>query len=86
MYSENAVDIIDVNSMEWIQTIPLKKVIWHWDHVTDELLTENGNSIVPLLDLLMCTWWFEGLAKSENNHQNPHGLIFLLVQELFCDI
>ncbi|XP_057404636.1 serine/threonine-protein kinase MRCK alpha-like isoform X1 [Balaenoptera acutorostrata] len=26
VYSENAVDIIDVNSMEWIQTIPLKKV------------------------------------------------------------
>ncbi|XP_060056488.1 serine/threonine-protein kinase MRCK alpha-like [Erinaceus europaeus] len=26
MYSENAVDIFDVNSMEWIQTIPLKKV------------------------------------------------------------
>nr|XP_033794438.1 serine/threonine-protein kinase MRCK alpha isoform X2 [Geotrypetes seraphini] len=26
MYSENAVDVFDVNSMEWIQTIPLKKV------------------------------------------------------------
>ncbi|XP_060610139.2 serine/threonine-protein kinase MRCK alpha isoform X9 [Anolis sagrei] len=26
VYSENAVDIFDVNSMEWIQTIPLKKV------------------------------------------------------------
>uniref|UniRef100_A0A8D2LTZ1 Serine/threonine-protein kinase MRCK alpha n=1 Tax=Varanus komodoensis TaxID=61221 RepID=A0A8D2LTZ1_VARKO len=26
LYSENAVDIFDVNSMEWIQTIPLKKV------------------------------------------------------------
>ena len=27
VYSENAVDIFDVNSMEWIQTLPLKKVI-----------------------------------------------------------
>ncbi|NWU64914.1 MRCKA kinase, partial [Pterocles burchelli] len=26
VYSENAVDIFNVNSMEWIQTIPLKKV------------------------------------------------------------
>lgn len=26
MYSENAVDVFDVNTMEWIQTIPLKKV------------------------------------------------------------
>lgn len=26
MYSENAVDVFDVNNMEWIQTIPLKKV------------------------------------------------------------
>ncbi|XP_066451223.1 serine/threonine-protein kinase MRCK alpha isoform X1 [Eleutherodactylus coqui] len=26
MYSENAVDVYDINSMEWIQTIPLKKV------------------------------------------------------------
>ncbi|XP_029790745.1 serine/threonine-protein kinase MRCK alpha isoform X11 [Suricata suricatta] len=26
VYSENAVDIFDVNSMEWIQTLPLKKV------------------------------------------------------------
>ncbi|XP_063128027.1 serine/threonine-protein kinase MRCK alpha isoform X9 [Rattus norvegicus] len=26
IYSENAVDIFDVNSMEWIQTLPLKKV------------------------------------------------------------
>ncbi|KAM6128307.1 serine/threonine-protein kinase MRCK alpha isoform 4-T4 [Pterocles gutturalis] len=26
VYSENAVDVFDVNSMEWIQTIPLKKV------------------------------------------------------------
>ncbi|XP_070590432.1 serine/threonine-protein kinase MRCK alpha isoform X2 [Erythrolamprus reginae] len=26
VYSENSVDIFDVNSMEWIQTIPLKKV------------------------------------------------------------
>lgn len=27
VYSENAVDIFDVNSMEWIQTLPLKKVL-----------------------------------------------------------
>nr|XP_031548346.1 serine/threonine-protein kinase MRCK alpha-like [Vicugna pacos] len=26
VYSENAVDVFDVNSVEWIQTIPLKKV------------------------------------------------------------
>ncbi|NXU54269.1 MRCKA kinase, partial [Turnix velox] len=26
VYSENAIDIFDINSMEWIQTIPLKKV------------------------------------------------------------
>ncbi|XP_072266050.1 serine/threonine-protein kinase MRCK alpha isoform X4 [Pyxicephalus adspersus] len=26
VYSENAVDVYDINSMEWIQTIPLKKV------------------------------------------------------------
>ncbi|XP_065731826.1 serine/threonine-protein kinase MRCK alpha isoform X5 [Phocoena phocoena] len=26
VYSENAVDIFDVNAMEWIQTLPLKKV------------------------------------------------------------
>uniref|UniRef100_A0A7N5K1E0 CDC42 binding protein kinase alpha n=2 Tax=Ailuropoda melanoleuca TaxID=9646 RepID=A0A7N5K1E0_AILME len=26
VYSENAIDIFDVNSMEWIQTLPLKKV------------------------------------------------------------
>nr|XP_048292439.1 serine/threonine-protein kinase MRCK alpha isoform X10 [Myodes glareolus] len=26
IYSENAVDVFDVNSMEWIQTLPLKKV------------------------------------------------------------
>uniref|UniRef100_A0A8D1KX05 Uncharacterized protein n=1 Tax=Sus scrofa TaxID=9823 RepID=A0A8D1KX05_PIG len=26
VYSENAVDVFDVNSMEWLQTIPLKKV------------------------------------------------------------
>ncbi|XP_034503204.1 serine/threonine-protein kinase MRCK alpha [Ailuropoda melanoleuca] len=26
VYSENAVDIFNVNSMEWIQTVPLKKV------------------------------------------------------------
>ncbi|KAM8947312.1 serine/threonine-protein kinase MRCK alpha isoform 2-T2 [Pelodytes ibericus] len=26
VYSENAVDVFDVNSMEWIQTVPLKKV------------------------------------------------------------
>ncbi|XP_031758439.1 serine/threonine-protein kinase MRCK alpha isoform X4 [Xenopus tropicalis] len=26
VYSENAVDVFDINSMEWIQTIPLKKV------------------------------------------------------------
>lgn len=26
MYSENAVDVFDVNTMEWIQTIPVKKV------------------------------------------------------------
>ncbi|XP_069708803.1 serine/threonine-protein kinase MRCK alpha isoform X8 [Phaenicophaeus curvirostris] len=26
VYSENAIDIFDVNSMEWVQTIPLKKV------------------------------------------------------------
>lgn len=26
MYSENAVDVFDVNTMEWIQTLPLKKV------------------------------------------------------------
>ncbi|MXQ81955.1 hypothetical protein E5288_WYG004817 [Bos mutus] len=26
VYSENAVDIFDVNSMEWIQTLPLKKI------------------------------------------------------------
>lgn len=29
VYSENAVDIFDVNSMEWIQTLPLKKVTSH---------------------------------------------------------
>ncbi|XP_027973173.1 serine/threonine-protein kinase MRCK alpha-like [Eumetopias jubatus] len=27
VYSENAVDIFNVNSMDWIQTVPLKKVI-----------------------------------------------------------
>ncbi|XP_041418507.1 serine/threonine-protein kinase MRCK alpha isoform X3 [Xenopus laevis] len=26
VYNENAVDVFDINSMEWIQTIPLKKV------------------------------------------------------------
>lgn len=26
VYSENAVDVFDINTMEWIQTIPLKKV------------------------------------------------------------
>lgn len=26
VYSENAVDVFDVNTTEWIQTIPLKKV------------------------------------------------------------
>ncbi|KAM5163544.1 serine/threonine-protein kinase MRCK alpha [Mantella aurantiaca] len=26
VYSENAVDVYDINSMEWIQTVPLKKV------------------------------------------------------------
>lgn len=26
MYSENAVDVFDINTLEWIQTIPLKKV------------------------------------------------------------
>ncbi|VTJ89547.1 Hypothetical predicted protein [Marmota monax] len=26
VYSENTVDVFDVNSMEWIQTVPLKKV------------------------------------------------------------
>ena len=26
VYSENAVDVFDVNTMEWIQSIPLKKV------------------------------------------------------------
>ncbi|XP_067338497.1 serine/threonine-protein kinase MRCK alpha isoform X2 [Channa argus] len=26
VYSENAIDVFDVNTMEWIQTIPLKKV------------------------------------------------------------
>lgn len=26
VYSENAIDVFDVNNMEWIQTIPLKKV------------------------------------------------------------
>lgn len=26
VYSENAVDVFDVNTMEWIQTMPLKKV------------------------------------------------------------
>uniref|UniRef100_A0A4W5RZS7 Serine/threonine-protein kinase MRCK alpha n=1 Tax=Hucho hucho TaxID=62062 RepID=A0A4W5RZS7_9TELE len=26
VYSENAVDVFDVNTMEWIQTVPLKKV------------------------------------------------------------
>lgn len=37
VYSENAVDVFDVNTMEWIQTIPLKKVsavdcslLWIW--------------------------------------------------------
>ncbi len=26
VYSENAVDVFDVNTMEWIQTMPLKRV------------------------------------------------------------
>lgn len=26
VYSENAVDVFDINTMEWIQTVPLKKV------------------------------------------------------------
>ncbi|XP_005616006.1 serine/threonine-protein kinase MRCK alpha-like isoform X3 [Canis lupus familiaris] len=30
VYSENAVDIFDVNSMEWIQTVPLKKMEMSW--------------------------------------------------------
>lgn len=30
VYSENAIDVFDVNSMEWIQTIPLKKVTSHF--------------------------------------------------------
>lgn len=28
VYSENAVDVFDVNTTEWIQTIPLKKVLF----------------------------------------------------------
>lgn len=28
VYSENAVDVFDVNTMEWIQTMPLKKVLF----------------------------------------------------------
>ena len=48
---------------------------WKW---------KQEQSIVHLLDLLMCTWWFRGLTKS--NPKNPNWLILLLVQELFCDI
>lgn len=33
VYSENAVDVFDVNNMEWIQTIPLKKVRRLWLHL-----------------------------------------------------
>ncbi|VFV22466.1 serine threonine-protein kinase mrck [Lynx pardinus] len=30
VYSENAVDVFDVNSREWIQTVPLTKIkIWN---------------------------------------------------------
>lgn len=49
MYSENAVDVFDVNTMEWIQTIPLKKVSTAvsqrhlWRHLLDQM---NESSVI----------------------------------------
>lgn len=43
VYSENAVDVFDVNNMEWIQTIPLKKVRRLWLHLVAR------NCVAPVL-------------------------------------
>lgn len=48
MYSENAVDVFDVNTMEWIQTIPLKKVstVVSQRHLWRRLLDQMNESSV----------------------------------------
>ena len=41
VYSENAVDVFDVNTMEWIQSIPLKKVIHTLTHTCTHTCTRE---------------------------------------------
>ncbi|KAI4589217.1 hypothetical protein MJG53_003625 [Ovis ammon polii x Ovis aries] len=43
VYSENAVDIFDVNTMDWIQTIPLKKCHFKLKHFNSD--TSNQSCI-----------------------------------------
>uniref|UniRef100_A0A673ME29 non-specific serine/threonine protein kinase n=1 Tax=Sinocyclocheilus rhinocerous TaxID=307959 RepID=A0A673ME29_9TELE len=53
VYSENAVDVFDVNTMEWIQTMPLKKVLFSCiliytkpHYKKDRHLLERGDELV----------------------------------------
>ncbi|KTF97915.1 hypothetical protein cypCar_00004443 [Cyprinus carpio] len=47
VYSENAVDVFDVNTMEWIQTIPLKKRGTNWWCLRDMLKDpEKRNKLI----------------------------------------
>lgn len=61
MYSENAVDVFDVNNMEWIQTMPLKKVSAGglaalWRLLLEQLLitASNSNDVSDEMIIIIC--------------------------------
>lgn len=45
VYSENAVDVFDVNTMEWIQTMPLKRV--HFSFIFINTKTHKKDRYLP---------------------------------------
>lgn len=55
VYSENAVDVFDVNTMEWIQTVPLKKVsaadLHQWLHLVD-VMSSVCSTVITATTLL----------------------------------
>jgi len=64
VYSENAVDVFDVNTMEWIQTIPLKKVSVRWEFATaEDSAAENVTGGALGLHLVDETIEFFGLQQ-----------------------
>ncbi|EPY87542.1 hypothetical protein CB1_000238014 [Camelus ferus] len=75
VYSENAVDVFDVNSTEWIQTIPLKKVHSVISHTRVAVNSFEGDRELPVLSpqdgsaRASTRWWRDEL---EDRHVRDH--------------